>query len=62
MRLEDAIKQAIRAYYEGSEATELELASDEESMYNKEYFDDFEKELLGEEDAEAKLDTILAKE
>lgn len=42
---DEAIKRAVRAFYEGAGFPEYEKAKGKPVKYNKEFFDDFEKEM-----------------
>lgn len=45
MTFEEAFDNAVRAFYQGKKMTEFEKATGNPSKYNKEFFDDFEKEI-----------------
>lgn len=46
MKFEEAVKIAIRKYYEGHNPEELLKAQDGEVKYTRDYFDELEEELV----------------
>ena len=49
MTFEQAVRKAIKAYMDGKDPTALIETMGEELKYNRQYFDETEKELLGED-------------
>lgn len=48
MTFEQAVRKAIKAYMDGKDPTALIETMGEELKYNRQYFDEAEKELLGD--------------
>jgi len=55
MEYRDVVRQSIKSFLEGERPQQIEALKEEGLKYTPEYFDDLEKELLGEE-AESKDD------
>lgn len=49
MTFEQAVRKAIKAYMDGRDPTALIETMGQDLKYNRQYFDETEKELLGED-------------
>lgn len=54
MTFEEAIRLAIRKYYEGEDPVELMGVQEGEMKYTREYFDELEEEMLSPKKAKKK--------
>lgn len=62
MTFEEAIKTAIRKYYEGEDPVELMSAQEGEMRYTREYFDEFEEFMLSSKKGKKKTTKAKKKE
>lgn len=62
MTFEEAFDNAVRAFYEGKQMTEFEKASGTPIKYNKDFFDEFEKEVRPKKPKIEKLEEELEEE
>lgn len=58
MTFEEAIKIAIRKYYEGEDPVELLSAQEGQMKYTREYFDELEEELMSPKKGKKKKEKI----
>jgi len=56
MTFEEAVRKSIKAYFAGKDPENFISAHENGFKYDRQYFDDLEVELLGEEDAKPTTD------